>query len=123
MWKAAAVPTTKRVTPSEPMIWLAAAVVHTPPGESCAQTAAGAMTRSTDCGFCGCAAGHICSPYDDGMACKPPALHVRVEVDDDEGVPHIAAQAGQVALKESATMPGAPSINEEPPSPWFWSVG
>ena len=62
MWSAAAVPTTNRVTPSEPTIWLADAVVHTPPGLSCAHMAAGAITRSTCCGLAGCAAGQIWRP-------------------------------------------------------------
>jgi hypothetical protein len=80
MWKAAAVPTTKRVIPSEPVIWFTASVVQTPPGLICAHIVAGAITRSTRCGFAGCAAGQIWRPYEEGTARELAVLHVMDEI-------------------------------------------
>ena len=73
MWKAAAVPTTYRVTPSEPTIDAAAAQALAL--VSCAHDVEGAITRSTPRGFCGCAAGQICKPKEDGTARVLAALH------------------------------------------------
>ena len=73
MWKAAAVPTTKRVTPSVPTIDAAAAQALAL--VSCTHGADGAITRSTCCGFCGCAAGQICRPKLAGTARESAVLH------------------------------------------------
>jgi hypothetical protein len=113
MWKAAAIPTTKRMTPSAPMIWLAAAVVHTPPGLSCAHWAAGAITRSTLCGFCGCAAGQIWRPYDVGTERELAGLQ---KEDAGRELPAVhAAQAPEHAAvaspARSPKVPGGHSVH------------
>ena len=46
---------------------------------SCTHSAAGATTRSTRCGFAGCAAGHICRLSEVGTERAFAALQLKVE--------------------------------------------
>jgi hypothetical protein len=102
MWKAAAVPTTKRVTVSAPTIEAAAA--HSLALVSCAHCAAGAITRSTCCGFDGCAAGQICSPYDEGTA-RVSAVLQETEDEDAAGRVLPAVQVAQVPEQADEVRP------------------
>ena len=79
MFKESLVPTTYRASPSLPAIEVV--VSQTPYGESCAQSAAGATTRSTPRGFAGCAAGQSCKPSEAGTARALSAVHVIRSVD------------------------------------------
>ena len=120
--KESAVPTTKRVTPSTPTSWLYAAVVHTPPGVSCAQTSAGAIKRSTACGFCGCAAGQSKRPRDDGIERESAGLQDADEnkaagrVLPAEQVAHAPEQAALVRPARSPNVPAGQSVHEDAPA-------
>lgn len=68
-FSAAAVPTTKRKTPSKPV--MEAAVAQAAEEVSCWHMASGAMMRSTCCGLDGFAAGHKSTPSEEGTARAP----------------------------------------------------
>ena len=73
-----------------------------------AQMSAGAMTRSTCCGFAGCAAGQMRILRDDGTARAPLAAHER---DDEVVVVLPAAQPAQAPEHEADVSPAeAPNV-------------
>jgi len=114
MWKAAAVPTTYRVTPSEPTIDAAAAQALAL--VSCAHWADGAITRSTCCGLEGCAAGQICKPKEDGTARESAALHeTEEEAAAGRVLPagHVAHVPEQEEVVRPARSPKVPAGHRE----------
>ena len=102
MCKAAAVPTTKRVMPSEPTIDAAAAQALAL--VSCAHWADGAITRSTSCGLEGCAAGQICRPWEDGTARELAVLH---ETEEEAAAGRVlpAGHVAHVPVQEEVVRP------------------
>ena len=68
MLKAAAVPMTKRCTPSAPTTLAAPPHVALVVPSACWHTSSGATSRSTFCRLPGAAAGHTCSRSDAGTA-------------------------------------------------------
>ena len=120
VWKAAAVPTTKRVTPSAPTI--EAAAEQAPALVSCAHCAAGAITRSTCCGLEGCAAGQICSPYDDGTA-RVSAVLQETDAEAAAGrvlpavqVVQVPEQADEFRPAWSPKVPAGHNVHEDAPA-------
>ena len=81
MLNSSAVPTTNRVMPSLPIIWLDNNVVHTPPGDKSEHSSAGATTRSLCSGLSGCAAGQSRRPREDGIARALSEVHESRSVD------------------------------------------
>ena len=108
--KAAAVPTTKRVTPSAPATESAAlhaALVI------CWQSASGATSRSTPRALAGLAAGQICRPSEAGTARAAPVLQVSGDDEADAAAvlpaTHVAQAPEHAAVARPARSPKVPA--------------